>query len=57
LLVNDGIQRRIAQLKADRAEKVSIDAAYVLRQAVKIHERCMQEVRPALRTLQNLTLT
>lgn len=32
----------IAELKAKRSEKVEIDAAWVLRQAVKVHERCMQ---------------
>lgn len=31
---------------AKRSEQTGIDAAYVLRQAVKLHERCMQEVSP-----------
>lgn len=32
----------IAELKAKRSENTAIDAAWVLRQAVKVHERCMQ---------------
>jgi phage terminase small subunit len=38
----------IAEAAAKRAEQAGIDAAYVLRQAVKLHERCMQEVDPIL---------
>lgn len=33
----------IAKAKSERMAEVKIDAAYVLRQAVKLHERCMQE--------------
>ncbi len=33
----------IAIAKAERMKEVKIDAAYVLRQAVKLHERCMQQ--------------
>lgn len=40
------IQQRIAELNHERLERVQIDADYVLRQAVKLHERCMQEVEP-----------
>lgn len=36
----------IATAAAARAERTQIDADYVLRQAVKLHERCMQEVSP-----------
>lgn len=36
----------IAELNRERLERVQIDADYVLRQAVKLHERCMQEVEP-----------
>lgn len=36
----------IAELNKERLERVQIDADYVLRQAVKLHERCMQEVEP-----------
>lgn len=31
----------IAKAKAERMKKVKIDAGYVLRQSVKLHERCM----------------
>lgn len=31
---------------AKRSEKTQIDAEYVLTQAVKLHERCMQEISP-----------
>jgi len=40
------IQCRIAELKAEREERIQIDADYVLKQAVKLHERCMQEIKP-----------
>ncbi len=40
------VAARIADLKAARSERTGIDADYVLRQAVKLHERCMQEVTP-----------
>lgn len=43
------------QLKAEMArrqalivEKANIDAAYVLKQAAKLHQRCMQEVKPTV---------
>lgn len=36
----------IAEAGAKRSEQAGIDAAYVLRQAVKLHERCMQEISP-----------
>lgn len=32
----------IAELKAKRSESTAINAAWVLRQAVEVHERCMQ---------------
>jgi len=37
------IAEAIVKAKAERMAEVKIDAAYVLRQAVKLHERCMQE--------------
>ena len=40
------IQEKITELKDKRSEAVEIDAEWVLRQAVKLHERCMQEVKP-----------
>lgn len=45
-LTKPDIQLRIAELNQERMERVQIDADYVLRQAVKLHERCMQEVEP-----------
>lgn len=45
-LTKPHIQELIAELNKDRMERVQIDADYVLRQAVKLHERCMQEVEP-----------
>jgi phage terminase small subunit len=36
------IQARLAELMKERSERVKIDADWVLRQAVKVHERCMQ---------------
>ena len=40
------IQEIITELKDKRSEKVEINAEWVLRQAVKLHQRCMQEVKP-----------
>lgn len=48
LLQNPSVSTAVAEAKAKRAEEVGIDAAYVLRQAVKLHERCMQEVSPII---------
>jgi phage terminase small subunit len=48
LLTNAVIEKQVEQAKAARQEAVKIDAAYVLKQAVKLHERCMQEVRPKM---------
>jgi len=38
----------IAELKAERAESIKIDAAWVLSQAVKLHNRCMQAEKVTL---------
>ncbi|EAR8162896.1 terminase small subunit [Salmonella enterica] len=46
MMANDDILHRIAELNQERLERVQVDADYVLRQAVKLHERCMQEVEP-----------
>ncbi|WP_440863077.1 terminase small subunit [Symbiopectobacterium purcellii] len=40
------LTERIAELNSERIQRVQVDADYVLRQAVKLHERCMQEVEP-----------
>ncbi|RSV15668.1 terminase small subunit [Sphingomonas sp. ABOLF] len=48
LLGNAKVAQAIAGLKAERSERTKIDADYVLTQAVKLHERCMQEVEPVL---------
>ena len=37
------IANYIAELKAKRSEKTTIDAAWVLNAAKKVHDRCMQE--------------
>jgi phage terminase small subunit len=46
LLTEQPIKDRIAELMGERMQRVEVDADYVLRQAVKLHERCMQEVEP-----------
>jgi phage terminase small subunit len=43
---NPKVQDRIAELMKHRNKRVKIDADYVLKQSVKIHERCMQEIEP-----------
>lgn len=46
LLTNVYVSAALAAAKTERAERIQIDADYVLRQAVELHERCMQEVVP-----------
>lgn len=46
LLAKVSVAAAIAEAQAARSERTKIDADYVLRQAVKLHERCMQEVVP-----------
>jgi phage terminase small subunit len=46
LLTKPAVAEAVAQAQAERAERTKIDADYVLRQAVKLHERCMQEIEP-----------
>lgn len=48
LMNNAAVAAAIAAGKQARSEATAIDAAYVLHQAVEIHRRCMQEVRPVL---------
>lgn len=48
LLRNVQVAAAVTEAKAKRSEELAIDASYVLRQAVKLHERCMQEVAPVL---------
>lgn len=43
-LAKPNIADYIKQLNTDRKERVEIDADWVLKQAVKVHEKCMQEV-------------
>ena len=40
------IQQAVAKAKRERSEATKINAEWVLRQAVELHLRCMQEVRP-----------
>ncbi len=47
-LAKPDIQEAIAKAKLERSEATKIDAEWVLRQAVELHRRCMQEIRPAL---------
>lgn len=54
LLDKPEVQNFIAILSAERNSKLTIDAAYVLRQAVLLHERCMQQVKP--KTMRNKTV-
>ncbi len=40
------IAAAVARAKRERSEATKIDAEWVLRQAVELHRRCMQEIRP-----------
>lgn len=48
LLRNTSVAAAIDAGKEKRSAETAIDANYVLKQAVKLHERCMQEVDPIL---------
>ena len=41
------IAAAVAKAKRERSEATKIDAEWVLRQAVELHLRCMQEIKPA----------
>ncbi len=47
-LAKPDIQEAIAEAKRARSEATKIDAEWVLKQAVELHQRCMQEIKPAL---------
>lgn len=46
-LSKPAIQEAIARAKIARSEATKIDAEWVLKQAVELHQRCMQEIKPA----------
>jgi len=46
LLKNINVREALDIALAKRSERTQIDADYVLAQAVKLHERCMQEISP-----------
>lgn len=47
-LTKPDIQEAIVAAKQARAEATKIDSEWVLRQAVALYQRCMQEIKPAL---------
>ncbi len=47
-LAKPDIQEAIAEAKRERSEATKINAEWVLKQAVELHQRCMQEIKPAL---------
>ena len=47
LLTNVDVAAAVAEAKKERSEATKIDAEWVLRQAVELHQRCMQEIKPA----------
>jgi hypothetical protein len=40
------IAAAVAVAKRERSEATKVDAEWVLRRAVELHQRCMQEIRP-----------
>lgn len=48
LLANASVAAAIDVAKIERSEATKIDSEWVLREAVELYQRCMQEVRPAL---------
>ena len=47
LLTNVDVAASVAEAKRERSEATKIDAAWVLKQAVELHQRVMQEIRPS----------
>ncbi len=47
-LAKPNIQVAISEAKRERSEATKINAEWVLKQAVELHQRCMQEIKPAL---------
>lgn len=47
LLTNVNITAAVAKAKQERSEVTKIDAEWVLKQAVSLYGRCMQEIKPA----------
>ena len=47
-LAKPDIQGAIAKAKRERSEATKIDAEWVLRELVKLHQRVTQEIKPAL---------
>jgi phage terminase small subunit len=48
LLRYPNVAAAIAAAKRERAQSTRIDSDWVLKQAVELHLRCMQEIKPAL---------
>ncbi len=48
LLANADVAAAIAAAKQARAEATKIDSDWVLREAVTLYQRCIQEIKPAL---------
>ena len=46
LLTRANVQAELERWRSQVGERTKIDAAYVLRQAVELYERCVQEIRP-----------
>ncbi len=46
-LAKPNIQEAVAKAKRERSEATKIDAEWVLKQAVELYQRCMQEIKPA----------
>lgn len=48
LVGNAAVARKIAELTEARSQRTQIDADWVLRRLVELHDRCVQEIRPAV---------
>ena len=48
LLANPKIAARIAEAQRERAERLEVDADWVLAQLVEVAQRCLQHITPAL---------
>ena len=48
LLTNKTIKQQIDDAITQRSQELKIDAEWVLKQAVELHQRCMQNVKPKM---------
>lgn len=57
LLSNAIVQEYVAKLRQEQQERTKIDADWVLKQAVELHLRCMQDIKPVINPITGEQMT